>query len=142
MKNMVKHWIWLLGVLFVLGANSTGYSQCMLGATYHELKENYSSQTNLVTWKEQTANDGSPLVTYIDKDMDVMCCNYLEDGIVLQFRMIGIPGKWVNIWVRYAEENFVHQEGNKWMDFARGELWTLRVEDDVASISVVKSKRE
>lgn len=141
MKSSIGFYTGCLFVLVWFGTCINGYSQNMLGATYEDIKRNYSTNPNLIEWTESKTNDGTPYVRYIDTDMGtsgVVCCGYLKDGRVFEFRYIGANGSWVNAWGRYADDNFVPQRDNIWMDYAREEVWMLEVGERITTITCAK----
>lgn len=115
-------------------------AQCTLGLTYAEVRNNYNSKTDLEHWEDKKANDGTPYITYDDKEEPIEYCSYLENGVVTAYMLLGDAKKYANIWATYANEHFSKQEYGNWVDYSTGTQWKLIVEDNIAAFRAVKAK--
>jgi hypothetical protein len=119
----------LLTFVVVVLMSITANAQNMLGATYNEVRNNYTSQRKIFTdWEEGINKNGIFNVSYRHKEPNYFMLYFFENGKVVKYVIADTESR-ANTYAKAFNNEFVPVNTNTWIDYSADCTWELFLED-------------
>ena len=128
----------ILTVVLITAVNTQ--AQNMLGMTYDDVRNNYTSQRKVLTdWEEGTSKKGVFTVSYRHKDPSYFMICFFDNGVVVKYVIADTETR-ANTYAKAFNDEFVHIATNTWVDYSANCTWKMLLEDGMVYLEAYQNE--